>query len=416
MKISIVATSELYEEPKAFKIDKKTKEIKLTTPVSHLTTKQEHMREVLEKISGCSANVCYTNKSMDEILTEDLSSTQKRLDGTISAGHHSVCDHPNITLYLENIPKLFAMILNNEKDYATSEKSARYAPQNWQENESGKLCLKWQGIVKDKIDENYSKDIAYLDENRRNKLAQENGRYFMSILEPTTKMVHTLSWRQLNYEYHWLKNLVEKDEISPLFASIKPSMKEFCTQIENLGLVSDKLVDGKERTFSLISEGKKIDEKFDINYQTTYKGSFAQVAQAQRHRSIDYTISIPKDFEMYIPEIIKDDKNLVEEYKEDAELVKQTYPQGMLVDVVEKGDFETFKWKMEERKCARAQNEIRVQTDITAKKYYESLKSVDEEQAQIMAKYLKGSRCTFPNYKCREYCGWKEGITGERKI
>ena len=45
---------------------------------------------------------------------------------TLNNGHHSVYDHTYINFNIQNIPKILAMVLNNEKQYTTSEKSARY--------------------------------------------------------------------------------------------------------------------------------------------------------------------------------------------------------------------------------------------------------------------------------------------------
>ena len=58
--------------------------------------------------------------------SEPIEKTRKR-EGMIKAsGHHSPFDHVNIMLELDQIPKIIAMYLNNEKMYTTSEKSARY--------------------------------------------------------------------------------------------------------------------------------------------------------------------------------------------------------------------------------------------------------------------------------------------------
>ena len=63
--------------------------------------------------------------TFDEILNEKLK-LQKRIRETQVNGHHSVYDHSYIMLYLDQVPKLLAMLINNERMYTTSEKSARY--------------------------------------------------------------------------------------------------------------------------------------------------------------------------------------------------------------------------------------------------------------------------------------------------
>ena len=76
--------------------------------------------------SGKSAGICYLPESIETLFSEPLEKTQRRANGNIKSGHHSVFGHPTYNLILEGVPKILAMILNNEKMYNTSEKSARY--------------------------------------------------------------------------------------------------------------------------------------------------------------------------------------------------------------------------------------------------------------------------------------------------
>jgi len=75
--------------------------------------------------SGKSAGICYLPDSIDSLFSESEEKTLKRSNMTLNSGHHSVFDHPTYNLILIDIPKILAMILNNEKMYTTSEKSAR---------------------------------------------------------------------------------------------------------------------------------------------------------------------------------------------------------------------------------------------------------------------------------------------------
>ena len=75
-------------------------------------------------MSGKYAGVCYNKDDFNKLLNEDKEKTKKRAMMTLNNGHHSVFGHTHITLNIENIPRILAMILNNEKEYNTSEKSA----------------------------------------------------------------------------------------------------------------------------------------------------------------------------------------------------------------------------------------------------------------------------------------------------
>ena len=83
-------------------------------------------KEEAVDFSGKSAGICYLPDTLETLFSEDKEKTQKRANGTLKSGHHSVFGHPTYNLSLEGIPKILAMILNNEKMYNTSEKSARY--------------------------------------------------------------------------------------------------------------------------------------------------------------------------------------------------------------------------------------------------------------------------------------------------
>jgi thiaminase len=110
-------------------------------------------------------------------------------------------------LTLEGIPKILAMILNNEKVYNTSEKSARYTKMNPSKEEK-ELYEKWINIYKEKISVEYPK----IDEKRVEKLAQENARYLISIFTPATIMGYTVNFCQLNYIVHWFEDYIKKED------------------------------------------------------------------------------------------------------------------------------------------------------------------------------------------------------------
>ena len=82
-------------------------------------------QEEAKLFSGRAAGICYMPEDYEALSSEDVSKTLKRASGTLASGHHSVYDHIQYNLLLEDIPKFLAMVLNNEGIYVTSEKSAR---------------------------------------------------------------------------------------------------------------------------------------------------------------------------------------------------------------------------------------------------------------------------------------------------
>ena len=62
----------------------------------------------------------------------------------------------------------------------------------------------------------------------------------------------------------------------------------------------------KCRALSLLGDGKKVEEYYGDVYATTYKASFAELAQSQRHRTTNHTMTVLEG-EYYIPEILREE-------------------------------------------------------------------------------------------------------------
>ncbi len=372
------------------------------------------------KFSGHVAGICYAKDGYDQIKNEPLKKTEARVDLTINNGHHSVYDHPVISFYFENIPKILAMVLNNEKQYTTSEKSARYTPVKRTEGsiiteQEQDLYNKWKDIFKYKIGKRYS---SVFDEKKIDKLAQENARYLVTVFMPT-KMVYTTSLRQINYIASWMKIYIDTIDHSNVFQSkLAEAMCEFIEELRRVNVLDERLMSNeKYRLLSLF--GKNLDQKeehFGDVYSTLYKGSFAQLAQAHRHRTLDYQIELTSEKEFFIPPIIQDNNELVEMWLYDMHRVEEVNPQGELVKIYERGTYENFILKCKERKCSNAQLEIANQTEATLIKYSEELKKKNSPLYDDIKQYMCGARCTFPDFVCTQKCGFAEGVQLTRKI
>ena len=371
-------------------------------------------------LSGKFAGVCYDQEGYNHLKDEAEEKTRRRISLTKDNGHHSVYDHIYMSLNITNIPKILAMVLNNEKEYTTSEKSARYTPikpgkDSVITEEEHRLYEKWMEIFKRKIKDMYG-DVY--DDNKIKKLAQENARYLVTVFMPTT-MVYTVSLRQINYIASWLEKYIAAcDESKDFERKLAASMREFIEELKNLNILdAGLLTNDKNRSISLF--GKNLGDKKDYFgdvYATIYKGSFASLAQAQRHRTLDYKMELMEEKEFFVPPILDDDPALMQEWLNDIKSVANVYPTGELVMIYERGTYENFILKCKERLCSAAQLEIMKQTKETLESYYDGLKSNHDPLAEDMEKYTHGARCTFPDYKCSSPCGFKEGINLTRKI
>lgn len=432
-----------------------------STNINHIATKEE-----FDTAGGHFAGICYMKNDFDSILSEPQEKTERRVNLTKTGGHHSVYDHEFVNLYLEDIPKGLAMVLNNENMYTTSEKSARYTKMVLSENEQ-KLYDKWSNIYEQQIREVYAaKYPKYFTDLKIKKLAQENARYLTSVLTPTS-MAYTVSYRQLNQLYAMIKREISdpalKDTRCNLSKILEPSMKEFCTYLENnIPYIDAELSKNpKDRKLS-INGSPDMDENFGSVYSTSYEATYAYFAQVQRHRTIDYSIFDLSEPKFYIPPIIKNNKELTAEWEADCKSLESIVPQGTIIGINERGTIENFILKLKERKCSATQletdktttlqlyhyitelknkkyfNQSKLDGSIAVIKYYQLMdnsihkkdislttdyekektaKIVETTQKQIdlLEPFTKGSRCTA-GYKCPTPCGFPDGINGTRII
>ncbi len=371
-------------------------------------------------LCGKIGGECYDKEGFEHILKEPQEKTEKRIERTLSSGHHSIYDHINISFNLQNVPKILAMILNNEKEYTTSEKSARYTPIVRGEGSiitplEEELYNKWMDNFKTVIKERYG---SVHNDSKITKLAQENARYLVTVFMPT-QMIYTTSLRQINYIASWMQEYIENANLNDDFdRKLCQAMGEFLGELKSLNILDARLMrNEKHRSFSLF--GKDLDKRveyFGDVYQTTYMGSFAELAQAQRHRTIAYQMEIPEEKEFFVPPIIANDQVLVNDWLTDMNEVSSIFPQGTLIKINERGTYENFILKCKERLCSAAQLEIMEQTTKTLQNYKKALEMANHPLAEDIEKYSHGARCTFPDYECPNKCGFSEGVNLTRKI
>ena len=378
-------------------------EVIASTKVGYKMPKEEAI-----SFSGKAAGICYMPDNFETLMNEPKDKTEKRANRTLKSGHHSVYGHSTYNLVLEGIPKILAMILNNEQDYNTSEKSARYTHMEASPQEKD-LYEKWIEIYERRISEVYPDMFT---EREINKKAMENARYLISVFTPATTMLYSVDFRQLNYIVNWAKDYINNDMSDSFSLKLKDVFKDFIKAMPDV-VVDELNASQKGRKFSIFADRERYEE-FGENYSTNYLASFAELAQAQRHRTIEYEMSLLDDPQYFVPPIIKD-TNLEEEWIKDISSLKEYYPQGMLVKVNERGTIENFIQKSYERICGSAQLEIMLQTKKTMDRYLDAVKDKPELYNELLP-YSKGASCTFPNKKCILPCKFGGAGALKRKI
>jgi hypothetical protein len=370
----------------------------------------------LDRFGGLAAGVCYMANDFDTLKNEDPIKTDKRALLTKGSGHHSVYDHSNITLYLHCVPRVIEILLDNERYMVSSVKSGRYTLHPLPAKEQAvydKWLLKFQQLI---AAEYKAKFPVFFTDNKIKKLAMENARYVTSCFT-FVSMLHTVSYRQLNYIYGFLSDYINKDTKNKFEKKLKPYIKEFLSQLQQTGFIDEELTqNGKFRKISLFNDND-VAEYFGDVYSTQYECSFVAFAHLNRHRTLKYYIHpVSDDLEFYVPEIIADDEKLKAEWLKDLNSLKANFPQAMKVKAVEMGNLDDFILKAIERKCSAVQLETTRIVNTTLNKYYNSLVKMGHRKADELKGMLNGAKCTFPNYKCKNACGFADGVKETRKI
>lgn len=446
------------------------------------TNGNEGMNDDLALLAGKAAGVCYMPDDYMENGIQNTEKALSRAKQTAESGHHSVYDHGHISFIIKTnkmiamILNSLSVYATSEK----SARYTKMQPETELENRLYHKWRIWiQELILKKYpdidDEELNKRLckkyqisAVLVENRQiksentisdlydsfkkelksitlpsYKLAQENARYMISVFTPTT-MMYTVSFRQTFLIVDYFEKLVvnlkhAKDTFS---RKLLPHAEEFLEilkkeigerkiadnknqyirflEAQNIGRTTiDE--DGEKYTVSYPDISLRLKEKasyFGDCYTAIYNGSLAMLAQAQRHRTIRYTMCLqePGFYGYYVPEIVKD-AGLEYEWMEDIQSVSYCIPQGTCVRITEQGIFEDFALKCKERMCGRAQLEIMKSTEKLVKEFashtenlcysnQELLKSITTRYSN--GKYYKPcARCAFTDFRCTEGCRWK---------
>ncbi len=375
-----------------------------------------NMKEALN-LCGKIAGVCYDKDGFEHLSQEDQKKTDKRIKNTIENGHHSVYDHIMINFNLKGIPKILAMVLNNEHQYTTSEKSGRYTDVTYKNTSLTEreinLYTKWVKIFKDLIKNRY----PFFSDFKIKTLAQENARYLITVFMPT-EMIYSTTLRQINYIVSFFKKYINEHKNSNDYLEKKLviTMQEFIEKLYKLNVLDDRLMNNeKNRDITLFGNDlKRRNDIFSHIYSCNYEISFVGLAQAQRHRTISYQMERMEDKKYFVPPIINVE-NLKQEWLNDIKSLVDVIPQGELVLVNETGTYDNFILKTKERLCSAAQLEIMKSTRDNLLKYKDALDKNDSYLKEDIKKYVKGARCTF-GFNCTQKCNFNEGITLERDI
>lgn len=370
----------------------------------------ENMPQVLENLkrfAGAEGGICYMSKPYFDSYVTDPEKALKRFTTVAATGHHSIAGHSQVALLFEGVPKIIAMFLNNLNDYETSEKSGRYTVMTGNTDVEMEVYTKWCEKLQTVIKDTYGDKI---DDRTVDKLAKENARYFLSIFTPTT-MGYTTSIRQFNYIIDWAERYaVMETPNNYFFTMLKKYFADLAVELKEILYVAE-LRDFKNRQgFDMIDfvNTDEVTEQFGKFYTVGYMGTFAEFAQAQRHRTLFYNMQFDGISDTYyVPPIIRGSE-LENEWMEDMKKVAEYVPTGTMVYTEESGSLNNFYLKSMERNCGRAQLEIMQQNIATGEYFVENLDKFPKKYQEVIKKNtIKGCpKMKGQTLACKEPCVW----------
>jgi len=395
--------------------------------------------------SGTKAAWCYKKgTTTPENIRETSEETLIRMGiETFLNDHGTPDEHFEVSIEVTGIPKLLCMILNDEHQYTTCERSLRYTKvleSEYITDLEVQKYNKWYEIFKQIFQTKYKDFFLQANQkdekkalNHMGKIAQENARQFVSVLTPTS-IAYTAPWYQWQKVATFLVQMIQNPE-TRLEKMAVPYAKDFVQQLIDLKIIvltkdavqiypplADSLKDDRKWLYknnkgielSLFAgknpfSGIHLPNEFGtaINYNSEL--SISGIAQGQRHRTVDFEIEEPESFSFNIPDIIKGTE-YEQEYIKDMLEVKSLYPQGQLMRVNLNGSLKNIiQFIGQERACEKAQQEIEnwyvnillpdIVKGLEGKPEYEKL------YQEVKQKYLNKCRCAYPNYTCPSPCG-----------
>lgn len=331
----------------------------------------------MKLVSGKNAGVCYMKDSYFGSAVTDEEKALKRCDNVWSNGHHSVSGHERVKVLLDEIPKALAMLLNNLQNYDTSEKSGRYTEMQGSTQLEQSMYNKWREIFSRVI----ADKVPSINEKKREKLAMENARYFLSIFSPSTTMVYTTSIREWNYIIDWidkfrdeirLKDLTDFETKFHFDAKLLESLTWLEEEIKSSIIYFPELRDIKKYEFHTFHEdylfsSEDLQKESSVTTMGTFfrkgKASFAMLAQLQRHRTGRVQMMVEnldgENLQVFVPKIL--DADLAAKWKSDMKVMLDNgiLVTGYLVKFAYTVALDKLVLMLKERLCGSAQLEIR---------------------------------------------------------
>lgn len=410
---------------------------------------------------GVKAAICYKEPSLDSVVSPEMVRKSEsdaillnRGINTLRDEHTTPSEHQMVSLEITGAPKIFLMVLNNEKQYTADERSLRYTKVEENANISKReveLYNKWLNKLEEIITDKYLDFYLKFSKSEKmakstiNKLARENARYMVSVFMPTTT-TYTVPFIQLNKLISYMKKVID-NPLDKLEEMLIPYFEEFISKCEELNIVitnkslydaikddeeilqlvskrHPNIIENKDNTNLFYKNSKNVDlslfskrnafsginmaNEYGVNISYNNYESFACLAQEQRHRTIDCEMLIPDEFMCYVPPILEDNQKLKEEWINDMNSIKDVFPQGQLVKVNRCSSIRNIlKFVSQERSCERAQLEIqRVYTNDIIPDIYNGLNINNKDNLkEEISPYVKKLRCRYPNYRCPSPCG-----------
>lgn len=325
-------------------------------------------REELEIFGGRLAGISMLSNSLDEVLAEDVSKTQRRIKQIKLGGLHNVYEHNAITLYLEDVPQILGIIFAGEKYHIVASGVKEGTSEN---PKADVLYKKWTDIFKTKIKKKYS-NVLEMTDVRVLAVAKYFAGYLNSAFA-SINMVLTTNYKGFNNIISSLSKFISKDNKTPFEEKLIPYLNELVEKLKTLPYYDKELENLSIDKVKIFSSGKDSEEYFGDVYSTTYNASLIELKESLGYRNINYKITV-KDGEYYIPKIIDDSASFSELWLSDLKDLEKDYPMATLLEIQEMGELDSFLEKLGDCRKSASALEIADVTEGVFTKYEYALR------------------------------------------
>lgn len=368
-------------------------------------------------LAGISAGISNTASKLEELRTEDIEKTNRRIAVAKEEGDERFFKTSSFSIAIDGLPRILGFMLQHYPNIHIVDREGRYV--NVKMSASQELIYnKWVEIFKNKIIKLYKSDYpAYFSDAKIKKLAHDNARYLTSVFA-TTDVIMTANYVDLNRFIAISQVIIAKADKTVFEDRLAVALDELVVKLKDLPYYDEELcMNYAGDNTSIFADNKRNEEYYADVYSSVYNSSWLYLDEALDLGGVEYKFNFDEnDKSYYIPEILSDSPEFAELWLSDIKSLGDDYfPMATLLEIEERGTLDNFLDKLKSTKCTHTQLELNKRANDTLHKYEYALRLKVHPRAEDLIAFTHGSKCKC-GYECKEECEFGLGVDETRRI